>query len=55
MPTCDDDQIVPYADSGRFRQARENGTLRGHTGIPARHATIQAATINADMLAFLKS
>ena len=35
----DDDQIVPYADSGPLSaQLLQNGTLKTYHGIPARHA-----------------
>src|SRR6266566_5244518 len=52
----DDDQIVPYADSGPL-SARlvQNGTLKTYKGFPHGMPTTQAETINADLLAFLQS
>ena len=52
----DDDQIVPYADSGPL-SARlvQNGTLKTYKGFPHGMPTTQADTINADLLAFLQS
>ena len=52
----DDDQIVPYADSAPL-SARlvQNGTLKTYKGFPHGMPTTQAATINADLLAFLQS
>jgi len=52
----DDDQIVPYADSGPL-SARlvKNGTLKTYKGFPHGMPTTEAATINADLLAFIKS
>ena len=48
----DDDQIVPYADSGPLSaKLLKNGTLKGFPhGMP----TTEAETINADLLAFIK-
>ncbi len=35
----DDDQIVPYADSGPLSaKLLQNGTLKTYAGLPARHA-----------------
>ena len=49
------DQIVPYADSGpRAVELLKNGTLKTYTGFPHGMPTTHAATINADLLAFLK-
>jgi non-heme chloroperoxidase len=52
----DDDQIVPYADSGPL-SARlvQDGTLKTYKGFPHRMPTTEAETINADLLAFLQS
>jgi non-heme chloroperoxidase len=52
----DDDQIVPYADSGPL-SARlvQNGTLKTYHGFPHGMPTTQAPTINADLLAWLNS
>ena len=52
----DDDQIVPYADSGPLSaKLVQNGTLKTYHGFPHGMPTTQAATINADLLAFLQS
>jgi non-heme chloroperoxidase len=52
----DDDQIVPYADSGPLSAALlSNGTLKTYPGFPHGMPTTQAATINADLLEFLES
>ena len=52
----DDDQIVPYADSGPLSaQLVQNGTLKTYPGFPHGMPTTQAATINADLLAFIQS
>ena len=51
----DDDQIVPYADSGPLSaKLLKNGTLKTYQGFPHGMPTTQAATINADLLAFIK-
>jgi non-heme chloroperoxidase len=51
----DDDQIVPYADSGPLSaKLLRNGTLKTYTGFPHGMPTTEADTINADLLAFLK-
>jgi non-heme chloroperoxidase len=51
----DDDQIVPYADSGPLSaKLLKNGTLKTYKGFPHGMPTTEAATINADLLAFLK-
>ncbi|HEY5274867.1 MAG TPA: alpha/beta hydrolase [Acidimicrobiales bacterium] len=51
----DDDQIVPYADSGPLSAALlQNGTLITYSGFPHGMPTTQAETINADLLAFVK-
>jgi pimeloyl-ACP methyl ester carboxylesterase len=48
----DDDQIVPYADSGPLSaKLVQNGTLKTYHGFPHGMPTTQAETINADLLA----
>lgn len=52
----DDDQIVPYADSGPLSaKLVQNGTLKTYAGFPHGMPTTQAATINADLLEFIRS
>jgi len=52
----DDDQIVPYADSAPLSaKLLKNGTLKTYKGFPHGMPTTEAETINADLLAFLKS
>jgi non-heme chloroperoxidase len=52
----DDDQIVPYADSAPLSaKLLRNGTLKTYPGFPHGMPTTEAATINADLLDFLKS
>lgn len=52
----DDDQIVPYAGSGPLSaRLLKNGTLKTYAGFPHGMLTTEAATINADMLAFFKA
>ena len=52
----DDDQIVPYADSGPLSaKLLKKGTLRTYKGFPHGMLTTQADAINADILAFIKS
>ncbi len=52
----DDDQIVPYADSGPLSaKLVQNGTLKTYAGFPHGMPTTQAATINADLLEWLQS
>jgi non-heme chloroperoxidase len=52
----DDDQIVPYADSGPLTaKLVKNGTLKTYHGFPHGMITTEADTINADLLAFIKS
>jgi non-heme chloroperoxidase len=51
----DDDQIVPYADSAPLSaKLLRNSTLKTYKGFPHGMPTTEAATINADLLAFLK-
>ena len=52
----EDDQIVPFADSGALSvKLVQNGTLKSYPGFPHGMPTTEAATINADLLAWLKS
>jgi len=52
----DDDQIVPYADAGPLSaKLVKNATLKTYKGFPHGMCTTQAETINADLLAFIKS
>ena len=52
----DDDQIVPYADSGPLSaELLRNSTLKTYKGFPHGMPTTEADTINADLLAFLKA
>jgi len=52
----EDDQIVPYADAGPLSaKLLKNGTLKTYHGYPHGMPTTEAPTINADLLAFLKS
>jgi non-heme chloroperoxidase len=52
----DDDQIVPYADSGPLSaKLLKNGTLKTYKGFPHGMPTTQADTINKDLLAFIKT
>ena len=51
----DDDQVVPYADSGPLTaKLLKNSTMKTYKGFPHGMPTTQAETINADLLAFLK-
>jgi len=52
----DDDQVVPYADAS-LKQAKllKNPTLKIYKGFPHGMLTTEAATLNADILAFLRS
>jgi non-heme chloroperoxidase len=52
----DDDQIVPYANSGPLSaKLLKKGTLKTYKGFPHGMCTTEAETINADLLAFIKS
>jgi non-heme chloroperoxidase len=52
----DDDQIVPYVDSGPLSaKLLKNSTLKTYKGFPHGMPTTEADTINADLLAFLKA
>ena len=51
----DDDQIVPYADSGPLSaKLLKNGTLKTYQGFPHGMPTTESDTINRDLLNFLK-
>jgi len=51
----EDDQIVPYSDSGPLTaKLLKNGTLKTYKGFPHGMPTTEAETINADLLAFIK-
>jgi non-heme chloroperoxidase len=51
----EDDQIVPYAAAGPLSaKLLKNGTLKTYKGFPHGMPTTEAATVNADLLAFLK-
>jgi non-heme chloroperoxidase len=51
----DDDQIVPYADSGPLSaKLLKNGTLKTYRSFPHGMPTTEAATFNADLLAFIQ-
>lgn len=52
----DDDQVVPYADSGPLSAALlQNGTLKTYAGFPHGMPTTQFETINADLLEFIQA
>jgi non-heme chloroperoxidase len=52
----DDDQIVPIADSAPLSvKLLKKGTLKVYPGLPHGMCTTHADTINADLLAFIKS
>ena len=52
----DDDQIVPYADAGVLSaKLVKNSVLKIYKGFPHGMCTTHAETINADLLAFIKS
>jgi non-heme chloroperoxidase len=52
----EDDQIVPYADSGPLSaKLVQHGTLKSYPGYPHGMPTTEAPTINADLLAWLQS
>ena len=51
----EDDQIVPYADSGPLSaKLLRNGTLKTYKDLPHGLPTTHAETVNADLLAFIK-
>ena len=52
----DDDQIVPYEDSGPLSaKLLKNGSLKTYKGFPHGMPTTHADVINADLLAFIKA
>jgi non-heme chloroperoxidase len=52
----DDDQIVPYVAAGPLSaKLLKNGTLKAYKGFPHGMPATEADTINADLLAFIKS
>ena len=52
----EDDQIVPYVAAGPLSaKLLKNGTLKTYKNFPHGMITTQADTVNADLLAFLKS
>ncbi len=52
----DDDQIVPYKDASVLTaKIVKNATLKIYPGFPHGMCTTEAATINPDLLAFIKS
>lgn len=52
----DDDQVVPYAASAPLSaELLRNGTLKTYPGFPHGMPTSNADTINADLLAFVRS
>jgi len=51
----DDDQIVPYANSGPLSaKLLRNGAMKTYKGFPHGMITTEAETINADLLAFIR-
>ena len=51
----EDDQIVPYQITAlKAAKLLKNGTLKTYPGFPHGMPTTEAATINADLLAFIK-
>ncbi len=51
----EDDQIVPYADSGPLSaKLLKNGALKTYKSFPHGMITTEAPTINADLLAFIR-
>ena len=51
----DDDQIVPYADSGPLSAALlRNDTLKTYEGLPHGLPTTHADILNRDLLAFIR-
>jgi len=52
----EDDQIVPYVAAGPLSaKLLKNGTLKTYKDFPHGMPTTEAATVNADLLAFLKA
>ena len=51
----EDDQIVPYENSAPLSaKLLPKGTLKSYPGFPHGMPTTEAATINADLLAFIR-
>jgi non-heme chloroperoxidase len=51
----EDDQIVPYVAAGPLSaKLLKKGTLKTYKGFPHGMPTTEAATINTDLLAFIK-
>ena len=51
-----DDQVVPFDDAGALTaQIMPNATLRAYDGFPHGMAAVQAETVNADILSFLRN
>ena len=51
----EDDQIVPYANSGPLSaRLLKNGTMKSYKGFPHGMPTTEAEIINTDLLAFIK-
>jgi non-heme chloroperoxidase len=52
----EDDQLVPYADHGPLTaKLLRNGALKTYKDFPHGMTTTQAATVNRDLLAFIKA
>ncbi len=52
----DDDQVVPYTNSGPLSaKLLRNSTFKSYKGFPHGMPTMEADTINADLLTFLKT
>jgi non-heme chloroperoxidase len=52
----EDDQIVPIDNSARLAvKLLRHGTLKTYPGLPHGMATVNAETINADLLAYFKA
>jgi non-heme chloroperoxidase len=52
----EDDQIVPYVAAGPLsHKLLKNGTMKTYKGFPHGMPTTEAQTINADLLAYIKS
>lgn len=52
----EDDQVVPIENTGiRSAELLPNSTLKTYPGFPHGMPTTEAATINADLLAFIRS
>ena len=52
---CDDDQVVPYADSAPLSSALlKKGRLKTYPGYPHGMATTHADVINKDIMSFIR-